>query len=52
MKSVLKQGHERNRKNLRTSCLKFVRHEIDRYSHARSNAIQDHRRGEHVFAAI
>ena len=33
-------------------CLKFVRHEINRHSHARSNAIQDYRGGEHVFAEI
>jgi hypothetical protein len=33
-------------------CLKFVRHELNRHSHARSNAIQDYRRGEHVFPEI
>ena len=33
-------------------CLKFVRHEIDYQSHARSIALQDRRRGEHVFPAI
>jgi hypothetical protein len=52
MKSVLKQGRRTKLQNVCTSCLKFLRHEIDYHSDARTIAIQDHRRGYDVFSAI
>ncbi len=53
MKSVLKSNdHKRKRKVSCPICLKFVRREIEHHSHGQSNAIQDRRRGEHVFPAI